>query len=200
MLAYLFKMLLSYLLGSIPFGLLIGKAQGVDLREHGSKNIGATNAFRVLGKSPGILVFALDALKGFVAVKLASLSVFSTPAVFMPLTLGVVAILGHTFPVWLKFKGGKGVATSLGVFLGVCPVPAGLAFFCWLVVFLTFRIISIASIAAAFFFPIMILFTYRQKPDSWPLFIVSLLLLGFILFTHRSNIGRLRRGEEKKIF
>src|SRR3989338_823323 len=192
----------SYFSGSIPFGLLIAKiVRGIDIREHGSRNIGATNVMRVVSKKWGIFVLFLDALKGF-------LPVFMLPAALpenspvSPFTLqwvlGIAAILGHSFPVWLKFRGGKGVATSLGVFLAIAPAPTAVTFLLWAALFFLFRIISLASLAAALFFPAVVWVTYRHLPNHHPLTIIALLLSVFIFFTHRHNIRRLLKGEEKK--
>lgn len=191
--------LIAYLIGTIPSGLFIARAvMGIDIREHGSKNIGATNVFRVVGKKWGAIVMVLDAFKGWTAVTL-PLNLFSVPPGISVL-LGVSAILGNTFPVWLKFKGGKGVATSLGVFLALAPMPTLFAFALWWVVFGITHIISIASMVAAVFFPAAVFFFLRAEDSFRWLFPVSLVLMVFIFYTHRANIGRLLRGEEKKLF
>lgn len=197
----LIPLIAAYILGSVPFGLLIARrVKNIDIREHGSRNIGATNVFRVVGKKWGILVFALDALKGFLAASLPRL-IFSQDVdpVFAPLYCGVAAIIGHTFPVWLRFRGGKGVATSLGVFLGVAPVPTALTFGGWILIFTLSRIISLASLGAALLFPVLVFVFYSGEPVFKALCPVSLILAAFIFYTHRANIGRLLRGEEKKI-
>jgi glycerol-3-phosphate acyltransferase PlsY len=198
--ALILAFLFAYLLGSIPFGLLVARlAKGIDIRQYGSRNIGATNVFRVVGKKWGITVFFLDVLKGYWAVQfpIIFLSKAGSP---ISIAFGILAIFGHSFPVWLGFRGGKGVATSLGVFLAIVPQPALLAFGAWGVVFALTRILSIASLAAAVFFPVILFLTYRhQELFPW-IFPVSLLLAGFIFYTHRTNIQRLFRGEEKKLF
>lgn len=191
----------AYLLGTIPFGFWTARfVKGIDIREHGSKNIGATNVFRVVGKKWGILVFILDALKGYSAVQLPEW--VSGAAVPLPIKIGLAAtaIIGHTFPVWLRFKGGKGVATSLGVFLAAAPVPAGITFGIWILVFIITHIISVSSLAAAALFPVVCWVTSRQVPGFGFLLAVSLLLSAFIFYTHRANIQRLRKGEEKRLF
>lgn len=191
----------AYLLGSIPFGLLAGlKARGIDIREHGSKNIGATNVFRVVGKKWGVAVFLLDALKGFLACQLPLLSGGPGASLAFPLILGVIAIIGHTFPVWLKFKGGKGVATSLGVFLAVVWAPTLISFGIWIVFLAITRIISVSSLVAASFFPFLVYGFTAGSPSRTFLLPVSVALVLFIFFTHRANIKRLRQGTEKKIF
>ena len=192
--------LASYLLGSVPFGLIAGlKVKGLDIREHGSKNIGATNVFRVVGKKWGILVLFLDVLKGYVACILPALFGKSFALPFQ-LLLGISAILGHSFPVWLKFKGGKGVATSLGVFLAIAWFPTLITFGLWILCFTVTHIISFSSLVAAVVFPIMIAWRYAGTPGIRFLLPISIILTVFILYTHRANIQRLRQGIEKKLF
>jgi acyl phosphate:glycerol-3-phosphate acyltransferase len=194
------SLLIAYLLGSIPTGLLLTRAlKGIDIREHGSKNIGATNVFRVVGKKWGIVVLIIDAFKGWLAVTLPfRLFPGELPEVF-GIALAAATLAGNTFPVWLKFKGGKGIATSLGVFLGLLPVPALVTFGLWSAVFAITRILSVASLAAAFFFPAAIYF-FQPKNESFPYFLImSLFLPVFICYTHRANIQRLLKGEEKRL-
>ncbi len=190
----------SYLLGSIPFGLLITRVvTGTDIRKQGSQNIGATNVFRVVGKKWGILVLLLDALKGYLAVKI-PLLFLSDPGMPYPLLLGVSAILGHSFPVWLHFKGGKGVATSLGVFLALALFPTLATFAFWAAVFTITHIISIASLAAALFFPIAVFLLGHAQAGFYWLFGLSLVLPFFIFYTHRANLARILKKEEKRLF
>jgi len=197
---YALLVLAAYLLGSIPFGLIIGfRVKGLDIREHGSKNIGATNVSRVVGKKWGISVLLLDALKGYLACIL-PLIVGKELSVGSQLLLGVGAILGHSFPVWLKFKGGKGVATSLGVFWAIAWIPTVITFGIWIICFTLTHIISIASLVAAIVFPAMILWCYGGTPDLKYLLPISLSLAAFIFYTHRANITRLQQGTEKKLF
>jgi glycerol-3-phosphate acyltransferase PlsY len=192
--------LAAYLIGSIPFGLIAGyKAKGFDIREHGSKNIGATNVFRVVGKKWGILVLLLDAVKGYAACVFPVFFGQNFPLPFQ-LLLGVGAILGHSFPVWLKFKGGKGVATSLGVFLAIAWVPTLITFGIWGACFAFTHIISISSLVAAVFFPVMIAWRYTGTSEMKFLLPISILLAVFIFYTHRANIQRLCQGAEKKLF
>jgi glycerol-3-phosphate acyltransferase PlsY len=193
--------LVAYLLGSVPFGLLFGRwVKGIDIREHGSRNIGATNVFRTVGRKWGILVLLLDALKGVAACLFPMLLGAGEISASFRLLLGVAAILGHSFPVWLKFKGGKGVATSLGVFLAVCWVPTLITFGIWCIVFTLTHIISISSLAAAVVFPAVVALFYWGSPDLKFLLPVGLLLAAFIFYTHRANIKRLREGAEKRLF
>lgn len=192
--------LLAYLLGSVPFGLLVGfQVKRIDIRKHGSKNIGATNVFRVIGKKWGIAVLLLDALKGYVACILPAFFE-QNPTVPFQLLLGISAILGHSFPVWLKFRGGKGVATSLGVFLAIAWIPTLITFGIWAICFTLTHIISISSLVAAVVFPLMIVWCYAGTPDLKFLLPISLVLTSFIFYTHRANIQRLRQGTEKKLF
>lgn len=195
-----FAFLLAYLLGSIPFGLLVSYFFfGIDIREHGSRNIGATNVLRVIGKRAGLSVLALDALKGYLSVQIPLVLGLATMPFPFRLGLGLAAIIGHSFPVWLRFKGGKGVATSLGVFLGLAFLPTLITFVLWCVIFSIARIVSIASIAAAIAFPVVLTLFMRSQPQFPWLLGISILLVLFILFTHRANIRRLLRGEEKKL-
>lgn len=198
----LLLMALAYFTGSIPTGLFITRiVKGINIREHGSQNIGATNVFRVVGKKWGILVFFLDALKGaFPVVLFPAFLDSSLRETSWPLGFGISAILGHTFSPWLSFKGGKGVATSLGVFLAAAPLPAALTFGLWILIFWGTHIISIASLSAALTFPLLCFLTVRHSAFFPTLFPVSLLLMVFIFYTHRANIGRLLRREEKKLF
>lgn len=193
--------LAAYFLGSIPFGLLAGYfLKRIDIREHGSKNIGATNVFRTVGKKWGITVLFLDAFKGWGACFLPYCFGIGKLPVPVTLVLGIAAILGHTFPVWLKFKGGKGVATSLGVFLAICWDATLATFGVWILALFITHIISMASIVAALTFPVMVASFYWDNPDIRWILPISVLLASFILYTHRSNISRLRQGTEKKIF
>ena len=196
--------LLGYLLGSIPFGLLVAKGRGIDIRQHGSGNIGATNVFRTLGRSWGILVFVLDALKGVLAVLLAK-SIFgldpsfpgglSLSAADFGIAGGLACVLGHNFPVWLGFKGGKGVATTAGVLLGLMPVAAGIAFLAWVVIFYGTRYVSVASIVAAVVIPVSVWFLER-RPDT--VFWFSVVVAALAIWRHRSNIQRLLAGTENR--
>ncbi len=190
--------IIAYLFGAIPFGLLVAKSRGVDIREQGSGNIGATNVFRVLGKGLGIFTFVLDALKGFI------------PAFVFPMIgnldgdysdygdygvlFGLVAILGHSFPVYLKFKGGKGVATSAGMLLGVAPAAVGIGFLVWIICLLLSRIVSLASILAALAVGISVWFLKESRIVCIALSILALL----VIWLHRANIKRLMNGTENR--
>ncbi len=188
---------IAYVAGSIPSAYLAGKWHGVDLRQHGSGNLGATNVVRVLGIRIGALVFIVDTIKGFLPVFfLPALTGTAHPEI-LSLTLGAAAILGHVWPIFLLGqKGGKGVATAGGVFLGVAWLPAVIAFAVWIAVFATSRYVSVASLSAALALPLAFVFTGTSISD--PFFIASIVVAAFVFFTHRANIGRLRRGEEHR--
>ena len=194
----------KYLLGSIPSAVWIGKRYyGIDVREYGSKNAGATNTLRVLGKQAALPVFALDVLKGFVAVTLMSLMKYS-PAVgdnlltILKLLAVVAAVIGHIFPIFADFRGGKGVATLVGSVIAIAPSIILLCFGVWLVIFLLFNYVSLASMCAGVSFPIFILVSPKTH-DNLTLIIFSFLVAILLIWTHRKNISRLRAGTESKI-
>ena len=200
---YALAVTIGYILGSCPNGLLISRARGIDIRQHGSGNIGATNVLRVLGKRWGYFVFFLDAFKGYLAVELAFLLVSTSPQMTRPELVGIAGglacILGHTFPIWLRFRGGKGVATSAGVLLGLMPVAVLSVFLVWLLVFKITRYVSIASIAAAAALPLFVLLYLHLKAIRGPaLFGFSILIAGVVIWRHRSNIFRLWQGTEER--
>ena len=193
------EILLSYLIGALPTAYLLAKLKGLDLRQHGSGNIGATNAWRVLGKKIGVITLLLDILKGLVAVIVIA-RVFPFKMIgdlfLRELTCGLAAILGHNFPVYLKFRGGKGVATSLGVFLGLAPKLVGAVFFLWAGIFLITGYVSLASMVAGLLLPVFSLLFAYPRVMHW----FSLGLGILILIQHRANLKRLLKGEEKKFF
>ena len=183
--------LLSYLVGAIPFALLLARTRGVDIRQVGSGNVGATNVFRSVDKRLGVLTFALDVLKGFVpAFFVARLFPFEHAG----LIYGCAAILGHNFPVYLQFRGGKGVATSVGVLLGVAPAAAGIGILAWAILFATTRYVSLASIGAAAIIPASGWWLYRAEGVVLP--VVLTILGGLVIIRHHSNIRRLLDGTE----
>jgi glycerol-3-phosphate acyltransferase PlsY len=200
----------AYLLGSIPFGLIIAKAHGKDLRSIGSGNIGATNLSRALGRKWAYLCFLLDVTKGLLPMVVAAGFVSSPPTVAelsLALAVGCAAILGHIFPIYVKFKGGKGVATSFGVALGFWPyytICAAAAFLIWLVVVLLCRYISLASIIASVAFPVTLVSVIVLTPrwnfaNLWPLLIVAVVIPIMVIVRHRENIKRLIAGTETRI-
>ncbi len=192
---------LAYFLGSIPFGYLAGKLRGIDVREHGSGNIGATNVLRVMGKPWGFAVFLADACKGFVAVRLAILLVLTRPDLHATVDIyAIVAaaacVTGHSFPVWLRFKGGKGVATSAGALFGVIPYASISIFVVWLIVFLVTRYVSLASILAALALPLVVV-ALRGAHGSVVLYF-SIAMTTLVVWRHRSNISRLLNRTEPR--
>jgi acyl phosphate:glycerol-3-phosphate acyltransferase len=208
----------AYVVGSVPFGLIIGRARGIDIRQHGSKNIGATNVGRVLGRKWGYLCFGLDVLKGALPVLAAGIVMnvlgerAISPGTLMAwLGVAVCAVLGHVFPMWLKFKGGKGVATGFGSLVAVFPWftwPALVAMALWVVVVRATRFVSVASIVAAGSIPISAgvlavwnrdgTLLHRVGP-AWPVLAVGTVLAGLVVWKHRANIARLRAGTEPRI-
>jgi len=189
--------IIAYLAGSIPSAYIAGKLRGVDLRKHGSGNLGATNVVRVLGTRIGIAVFVADFLKGFLPVYFLPPQTETLRPGLWALVYGVAAIAGHVKPIFLLWKGGgKGVATASGVFMALALVPMLITEVVWIIVFAISRYVSLASLAGAAVLPIAILVWYRD-PRS-PIFIASVLISAFVFWTHRANIGRLRRGEEHR--
>jgi glycerol-3-phosphate acyltransferase PlsY len=197
----------SYLLGAIPFGLLIGLSKGIDIRQHGSKNIGATNCGRVVGKGWGQLCLALDILKGFIPTLVYGVWFFpelaSAAAYGWWLAVALAAVLGHLFPVYLGFKGGKGVATTIGVGLGLWPhftVAMIVSVIAYLIVRYVFGFVSLGSLTLAVVFPIALgvymFISGLALSTGWPLLAVALTLTVLIFVRHKDNIRRLLRGEE----
>jgi glycerol-3-phosphate acyltransferase PlsY len=230
--------LIAFLLGSIPIGLIIARAKGINIREHGSGNIGATNVLRVIGKKYGITCLLLDALKGFIPVVIAvnliqidgkTLTLFhiealdayalTLPAVqqfqgqLVHVLTALAAVLGHNYSPWVGFKGGKGIATSAGVLLGLMPAGVALLIFVWLAVFLVSRYVSLASIIAAAALPLVThigarlhhVHNDKSQPTLWeagtwnkPLFFFSLVIAVLAIWKHRSNIQRICAGTEHR--
>ena len=199
---WLLIVIVGYLIGSIPSGYLVARTQGVDIRQHGSKNIGATNVLRVMGKKWGYLVFLCDSFKGFLAVKLGLL--IAAHSLLSPVLGGVIAaiscILGHNYTIWLGFKGGKGIATSGGVILALFPIPLICCVaLVWVVVFYLGKYVSLASIAAAVALPFAVFLTVAKTgADFWTLFGFSVLIAAMAIWRHQSNIVRLVNGTESR--
>ena len=199
-------LLVSYLAGSIPFGFIIGKCHGVDIRREGSGNIGATNVTRVIGPWWGKLCFLLDFLKGFLAsgavILLTGSGTFSDPAGILPVAAALAVVLGHIYPVYLKFKGGKGISTAAGAVFPLCPLAVLIALAVWIVLFLTTRYVSVASIAAAAVLPVTAVILYLFKlpgaTDSLPVVVLFILLGDLAILKHISNIKRLLNGTENR--
>jgi glycerol-3-phosphate acyltransferase PlsY len=201
---YIIFSIVAYLLGSIPSAVWVGKAwYNIDVREHGSKNAGATNTFRVLGKKPGIVVLSIDIIKGALATFLpfiilqSALIIENDQIIQIQLLAAIFAVVGHVFPIFAQFKGGKGVATSLGVIIGLQPLAALICVVLFLIVFILFQFVSLGAIVAALSFPLIIRFVI-QEDSNW-LLSFSVLLSFLVIFAHRKNIGRLIKGEESKM-
>jgi len=190
-------LVLSYLSGSIPFAAIAGKLRGVDLRKHGSGNLGATNVFRVLGWKIGIAVFLADALKGALPVLFLPPRIVSPrDAVVWAIACGIAAIAGHVRPIFLGLRrGGKGVATAAGVFFALAPIPMAITFAVFVGVVLGTGYVSLGSLISAVVLPVLLLVTLGPRA---PLFAVSTVIALFVFWTHRTNIARLRRGEEHR--
>ena len=201
---YIATALAAYLLGSVPTGYLVGRARGVDIRTVGSGNIGATNVFRALGRAAGILVLVVDAAKGYAACAVlapllagltsAGVAEGTAAADAFRILAGISVILGHNYSCWLRFKGGKGVATTAGVLLAWFPMAFAIALAVWLVVFLLSRIVSLASIVAAVALPVSV----GCSGGGLRWVVVSALLGLLAIYTHRSNIRRLLDGTEHR--
>lgn len=204
--SYILTALAAYLLGSIPTGYLVARSRGIDIRTVGSGNIGATNVLRILGKPAGIFVLLVDALKGFIACRFFGVIVYrllvgpvaedSSLEEFLKITGGLFAILGHNYTCFLKFKGGKGIATSAGVALALLPVALGISLALWVVVLLLTRYVSVASIAAAAVLPLA---AWRPGHGSRTMIIVAAVIGALAIYKHRSNIQRLMNGTENRI-
>jgi glycerol-3-phosphate acyltransferase PlsY len=194
--------LAAYLLGSIPTGFLVAQARGVDIRTVGSGNIGATNVVRTLGKTAGVFVLLIDALKGWIAVVVVPRVLplaFGTSAEVggreaLAIVAGLCAIVGHNYTCWLHFKGGKGIATSAGVLLALVPLALGIILGIWIVVFFLTRYVSLASLAAAAALPFASWLTH----ESLTKVIVTGAMAGLAIYKHRANIQRLLQGTEPR--
>ena len=200
---YILVILIAYLLGSIPTGFLVAKARGVDIRTVGSGNIGATNVFRILGKPAGVFVLLADAAKGWLAVFVVAQLVFGWfyPAAgqqaceWFRLCAGIAAILGHNFTCWLRFKGGKGIATSAGVLVARVPGPLLIILGIWVVVFTLSHYVSLASISASVALP----FAAWGRGESTTVILVTTALATLAIYKHKANIQRLIKGTEHRI-
>lgn len=193
--------LLGFLVGSIPFGFLIAKSRGIDIRQHGSGNIGATNVLRVMGKKYGISCFVLDFLKGL----LPTLAAYQGIDAALPnagtwqVATGLATILGHNYTPWLGFKGGKGIASSAGVLLALLPIELGVGLLAWVALFYSTRYVSVASIGAAVAIPIAVLVRSMMSGEWRPAHLVFAMLVAFLAtWRHRSNIRKLRAGTENR--
>ncbi|MFD2783871.1 glycerol-3-phosphate 1-O-acyltransferase PlsY [Hymenobacter rubripertinctus] len=194
----------AYLIGSIPTALWVGKAFfGLDIREHGSGNSGATNTFRVLGKKPGSFVMAVDVFKGWAATSLAMLmlgqgAILPAQLLYYQLACGVLAVVGHIFPIWAGFRGGKGVATVLGMMLAIAPATVGVCILVFITVLLVSRYVSLSSMTAGLTFALLQLLPAFRPANSLLLWF-GFVLAALLIYTHRANIGRLRAGTESRV-
>ncbi len=192
--------LVSYLLGAVPFGLIVARARGIDIREAGSGNIGATNVFRIVGKSWGVLTFVCDALKGFLPAFCFPLLPLWQDGAPGPVTVAVVcgclAVVGHVYPVYLKFKGGKGIATSAGALLGMAPAAVGIGLAVWAAVTFSTRYVSLGSVSAAVAIAVAAWLLYGSDNllVPWALTVLAVLAI----WRHRGNIRRLLNGTEHR--
>lgn len=197
--------IIAYLLGSIPSAVWIGKKYyGIDIREHGSKNAGTTNMLRVLGKRAALPVFALDFLKGFVAVTVIDLLKYDSNIndmwlINIKIIAVFAAVAGHIFPIFAKFRGGKGVATLVGAVTGIHPPVALLCFGVWFVILMVSHYVSLASMVAGCCFPVFALISPKVN-QSIPFVVFSFVIAILLLITHRKNIDRLKAGTESKIY
>jgi acyl phosphate:glycerol-3-phosphate acyltransferase len=200
--AYILTALGAYLLGSIPTGFLVAKAKGIDIRSVGSGNIGATNAMRVLGKPAGIFVLLMDALKGFAAVAWLSMAVLqlfnssSPDSEGLHVLAGVCAVLGHNYTCWLKFKGGKGIATTAGVYIALAPWALLVGLVVFILAVLLTRYVSMGSICAAIALPATV---WIMTPHNILLGVVTTALGVLAIYKHKSNIQRLLAGTENRL-
>lgn len=188
-------LVIGYVAGSIPFGYIVAKLwKNVDIRKYGSGNIGATNVYRVIGGLPASIVLICDIGKGLLPVLLVQKIFFSSSSIFI-ISIGITTIIGHNYSIFLKGKGGKGVATSFGVILGLFPAAAGSAFLIWLIVFLTTRYVSVSSISGTLALPFFIYFYQKD----WVLTIFGIIISFLIIYQHRENLKRLKSGKENKM-
>lgn len=197
--AYPAVALAGFLLGSVPTGYLVARVRGIDIRQHGSGNIGATNVFRTLGKPLGVFVFLVDALKGFAAVYLAMHLSDGTRATWLGIVGAVAVIAGHNYTPWLGFRGGKGIATSAGALLALMPQSVAVIAFVWIAVFKWSRYVSLASICASAALPLSVaVFWWSGVGGNAPLLGFTVLISALAIWRHRSNIARLREGTEPR--
>lgn len=214
MLALGVVVIISYLVGSIPSSIWVGKiVKGVDIRDHGSGNAGATNTFRLLGWKPGVIVLLLDFLKGFASsfwISTLAYSIASGPVAlfsfwevdaFLKITCGVVAVIGHMFPIYANFEGGKGMAAAAGMLCGIEPISVAITAVVFLTVMLVSRFVSLASLISAFIYPLILVvmrYIFEWPIDGSILIFAGMVGLGIII-KHKGNIRRLMKGEENRV-
>ena len=209
--AFVILIIAAYLLGSVPFGLLIANAKGIDLRNTGSGNIGATNVGRALGKKWAYVCFVFDCLKGLIPMLAAGCFVeepHTKTQLALWLTVGCATIVGHIFPIYLRFKGGKGVSTSLGMVLGLYPyftIPGLACAVIWMLCLMIWKYVSLASIIASMTFPVILVTAIILKDawpiaELWPLIVAAMIMPLLVLLRHVENIKRILDGSESKVF
>lgn len=195
--------IVAYLMGSIPTAYLVAKrVRGIDIREHGSGNVGATNVFRTAGKSWGSFVLVIDILKGWMVTALLAPTSGAFSEISVPLRqflFGAAAIAGHTWTPWLRLKGGKGIATSAGTLIGIFPFATVLAILIWAFCFIIWRYVSLASLIAVAAFPLLLLIFHRHMESFPEIFLISLALVLLLIYNHKANIERLKRGMEHRV-
>ena len=211
---WILSIVAAYVAGSIPFGVLVARTKGLNIREHGSKNIGATNVARVLGKPLGVTCFILDVLKGVIPVAVVGsmagtlgvpLSEIATTELLFWIAVAFAALLGHMYSPWLKFGGGKGVATTFGGMVAMWSLltfPVLVAFAFWFVTLKLTKIVSLASLVSAlvlFVASVVLVLLESTVSHAWPLLAVTFLITSMVFWKHRSNIGRIMRGDEPKL-
>ena len=192
--SYLVTAVAAYFVGSIPTGYLLARARGVDIRGLGSGNIGATNVFRVLGKTAGVIVLLIDALKGFVPAKFLLIGATPENLEYHAMVAGLFAIIGHNYTCWLRFKGGKGIATSAGVVIALAPMALMIALGAWILVFALSRYVSLASVLAAAVLP----WAVRLSGQSRTMLALAVILSALAIYKHKANIQRLLAGTEHR--
>jgi len=201
MILYFLFIVISYLIGSIPVAVWIGKKfRGIDIREHGSQNAGATNTFRVFGKKLGWIVLTLDVSKGFLASILPLFiadNYSENQLLLFQLVTSLACIIGHVFPIFAQFRGGKGVASSLGIIIGINPVSAAISLGIFIIIFLLFKFVSLGAIVTAISYPFVSFFLVKE--DTRVMIIFTILLGLLIIISHRKNIKRLINGEESRM-
>ena len=201
MILYFLFIVISYLIGSIPVAVWIGKKfRGIDIREHGSQNAGATNTFRVFGKKLGWIVLTLDVTKGFLASILPLFiadNYSENQLLLFQLVTSLACIIGHVFPIFAQFRGGKGVASSLGIIIGINPVSAAISLGIFIIIFLLFKYVSLGAIITAISYPFVSYFLVNE--DTRVMIVFSVLLGLLIIISHRKNIKRLINGEESRM-
>ena len=198
---YIIMALAAFLAGAFPTSYLAGRLlQGINLREYGSGNLGATNVYRVMGLRPAIIVLAVDMFKGFAPVFWLPSFTSQIDPVALKVVLGLAAVAGHVFSPFVGFRGGKGVATGAGVVFAICPLAVLLCLAVWCAVLALFKIVSLASIAAAVSLPVFVNLTMEHSGAGFATIqVFSIVLAAVVFFTHRSNIKRLIKGEEKRL-